>query len=106
MKDYEVKKEGPVLTITLGEELAVGNAPALMDELASYKEQGVEKVVFDATHMEYLSSSGVRVILYCKKYLSGSSNIVFVNCNEDVHDVLDLVGILPHITFENSSSAT
>lgn len=106
MKDYEVKKEGSVLTITLGEELAVGNAPALIDELASYKEQGVEKVVFDATQLEYLSSSGVRVILYCKKYLSGSSNIVLVNCNEDVHDVLDLVGILPHITFENSSSAT
>lgn len=66
----------------------------------------MEKVVFDATHLEYLSSSGVRVILYCKKYLSGSSNIVLVNCNEDVRDVLDLVGILPHITFENSSSAT
>ena len=106
MKDYEVKKEGSVLTITLGEELAVANAPALMGELASYKEQGVEKVVFDATNLQYISSSGVRVILYCKKYLSASSNIVFVNCKQDVLDVLDLVGILPHITFAHSSSAT
>jgi anti-sigma B factor antagonist len=106
MKDYEVKKEGSVLTITLGEELAVSNAPALMDELVSYKEQGVEKVVFNATDLQYLSSSGVRVILYCKKYLSANSNIVFVNCNKDVLEVLDLVGILPYITFNNSSSAT
>jgi anti-anti-sigma factor len=106
MKDYEVKKEGSMLTITLGEELAVANAPALMDELASYKEQGVEKVVFDATNLQYLSSSGVRAILYCKKYLSTSSNIVFVNCNKDVLDVFDLVGIRAYITFEYSSSAT
>ena len=38
MKDYEVKKEGSMLTITLGEELAVANAPALMDELALLQE--------------------------------------------------------------------
>ena len=106
MKDYEVKKEGAVLTITLGEELAIGNAPALMEELTSYNGQGVEKVVFDATNLTYLSSSGVRVILYCKKYLSANSNIVFINCNQDVLDVLDLVGIRPYITFVNSQSAS
>lgn len=106
MKDYEVKKEGSVLTIVLGEELAIANAPALMDELTSFNDQGVEKVIFDATNLSYLSSSGVRVILYCKKYLSTSSNIVFVNCHRDVLDVLDLVGVRPYITFVNSSSAT
>lgn len=106
MKDYEVKKEGSVLTIVLGEELAIANAPALMDELTSFNDQGVEKVIFDATNLSYLSSSGVRVILYCKKYLSASSNIVFVNCHQDVLDVLDLVGVRPYITFVNSSSAT
>jgi anti-sigma B factor antagonist len=106
MKDYEVKKEGSVLTIVLGEELAIANAPALMDELTSFNDQGVEKVIFDATNLSYLSSSGVRVILYCKKYLSASSNIVFVNCHRDVLDVLDLVGVRPYITFVNSSSAT
>ena len=103
MKDYEVKKEDSVLTIILGEELAIANAPALMDELITYNGQGVEKVVFDATNLTYLSSSGVRVILYCKKYLSANSNIVFVNCNNDVLDVLDLVGIRPYITFANTS---
>ncbi len=99
MKDYEVRKEGSVLTIILGEELTVTNAPALMDELTAYNGQGLEKVVFDATNLTYLSSSGVRVIFYCKKYLSANSNIVFVNCHEDVLNVLDIVGIRPYITF-------
>ena len=58
-------------------------------------------MVFDATNLTYLSSSGVRVILYCKKYLSNNLEIVFVNCNEDILDVLDFVGVRPYITFIN-----
>lgn len=98
-KDYEVRRDGTVLTVVLGEELAVANAPVLLEELMLYKDQDVEKLVFDATQLTYLSSSGVRVIFYCKKYLSDNLEIVFVNCNKDVLDVLDLVGIRPHITF-------
>jgi anti-sigma B factor antagonist len=98
-KDYEVRRDGPVLTVVLGEELAVANAPALLEELTLYRDQGVEKLVFDATQLTYLSSSGARVIFYCKKYLSANIEIVFVNCQKDVLDVLDLVGIRPYITF-------
>ena len=101
MRDYELTRDGTVLTIALGEELAVGNAPMLLEDLAAYKDQGVERVVFDATRLTYLSSSGVRVIFYCKKYLSDSLEVVFLNCNKDVLDVLDLVGIRPHITFRD-----
>jgi anti-anti-sigma factor len=61
--------------------------------------QRVEKVVFDATQLTYLSSSGVRVIFYCKKYLNTNLEIVFVNCHSDVLNVLDIVGIRPYITF-------
>ena len=98
-KDYEIKKEGSVLTVVLGEELSVVNAPTLTDDLIPYKDQGVEKIVFDSTKLTYLSSSGVRVILYCKKYLGVNPEIVFVNCNPDVLEVLDLVGLCPYITF-------
>ena len=54
-----------------------------------------------ATNLTYLSSSGVRVILYCKKYLSNNLEIVFINCNKDILDVLDFVGVRPYITFIN-----
>ena len=99
-KNFEVKNEGSVLTVTLGEELATANAPLLMEELAPYKDKGVKKVVFDATNLTYLSSSGVRVIIYCKQKLSVSPEIVFVNCNAEILDILDIVGIRQFITFE------
>lgn len=103
-KNYEVKREGSVLTVVLGEEQERNNSPVLTEELNLYKNQGVEKLVFDATNLTYISSSGVRVILYCKKYLSDNLEIVFVNCNKDIHKVLDLVGVLPYITLVNTAS--
>ena len=99
-KDFEVKKEGSVLTVVLGEELATANAPILMEELTTYKDQRVEKVVFDAKNLTHLTSSGVRVIIYCKQRLSVSPKIVFLECNDEILDVLDIVGLRPFITFE------
>ena len=99
-KDFEVKKEGSVLTVTLGNKLVAINAPALTDELAAYKDQDIEKVVFDATNLIILSSSGIRTIMYCKQKLGASPEIVFVNCKKMVLDVLDLVGLRPFITFK------
>ena len=98
-KDFEVRKEGSVLTVALGEELTRINSPILMEELASYKDQNVDKVVFDATKLTHLSSSGVRVIIFCKKRLSDGPEIVFVNCSKEIFDVLEIVGIVPFITF-------
>lgn len=89
-----------MLTVVLGEELTRMNAPALMDEVSAYRDQGVDKVVFDATRLDFLSSSGVRVIIYCKKYMSDNTEIVFLNCSDKILDVLDIVGIRPFITFE------
>ena len=89
-----------MLTVVLDEELTRMNAPALMDEVSAYRDQGVDKVVFDATRLNFLSSSGVRVIIYCKKYMSDNTEIVFLNCSDKILDVLDIVGIRPFITFE------
>lgn len=89
-----------MLTVVLGEELTRMNAPALMDEVSAYRDQGVDKVVFDATRLDFLSSSGVRVVIYCKKYMSDNTEIVFLNCSDKILDVLDIVGIRPFITFE------
>ena len=100
-KDYEVKKEGSVLTIVLGTSLSTQNAPALSEELAQYKDQGVEEVVFDATRLTHLTSSGVRVIIFCKQKLSSKPKIVIVNCNNEILDIFDIVGLRKFLTFEN-----
>jgi len=98
---FEVKQDGAILTIVLGEELATGNAPALMEELNKFKNQGVEKIVFDATNLTYIASSGIRVIIFAKQKLGGNPEIEFVNCAKDIYDVFEMTGIQSYITFIN-----
>ena len=99
-KNFEVKKEGNVLNVVLGNDLATANAPALTEELIKYKDQGIEKVVFDATKLAFLASSGVRVIILCKQKLGGSPEIVFLNCGKEIYEIFDITGIRSFITFE------
>ena len=102
MKDqFEVKQEGAILTIVLGEELATANAPALMDELNKYRDKGVEKVVFDATKLNYIASSGIRTIIFAKQKLGSNPAIEFVNCAKSIYDVFEMTGIQDYISFVN-----
>jgi anti-anti-sigma factor len=98
---FEVKQDGAILTIVLGGELATGNAPALMDELNKFKNQGIEKIVFDATKLTYIASSGIRVIIFAKQKLGGNPEIEFVNCAKDIYDVFEMTGIQSYINFVN-----
>ena len=98
--DFEVKKEGTVLNVVLGKDLATANSPVLTEELTKYKNQGIETVVFDATKLTYLASSGVRVVIFCKQKLGGNPEIVFVNCAKEIYDIFDITGIRSFITFE------
>ena len=98
---FEVKQDDAILTIVLGGELATANAPALMEELNKFKNQGIEKIVFDATNLTYVASSGIRVIIFAKQKLGGNPEIEFVNCAKDIYDVFEMTGIQNYITFIN-----
>ena len=98
---FDVKQEGAILTIVLGNELATANAPALMDELNNYRDKGIEKVVFDATNLTYIASSGIRTIIFAKQKLGSNPAIEFVNCAKDIYDVFEMTGIQDYISFVN-----
>lgn len=101
-RNFELSRDGSVLTIVLGENLSAVNSPLLTEDLAPYVNQGIEKVIFDATNLTYISSGGIRVIFFCKKSLSEKDvEIVFLNTSNDILEVFDLVGIQPFITFVN-----
>ena len=98
---FNLTQEGAILTIALGDELATSNAPALMDELNKFRGKGVEKVVFDATNLKYIASSGIRTIIFAKQKLGGNPAIEFVNCAKDIYNVFEMTGLQDHINFVN-----
>ena len=98
---FEVKKEGTTLNVVLCDQLSTANAPALMDELNKFKDQGLEKIVFDATKLTYIASSGIRAIIFAKQKLGGNPEIEFLNCNNEIYSVFEMTGLQNYITFLN-----
>ena len=96
---FEVKQDGTVLNIVLNGQLATANAPALMEELNKYKNQGVTKVSFDATNLTYIASSGIRVVIFATQKLGGNPEIEFINCNQEITGVFEMTGIKEYINF-------
>lgn len=94
-----MSKNGTVLIITLGRSLNTANAPALQDELAKFTGETIEKVVFDASELLALSSSGLRVVYFAKQRLGNKPEIIFVNCAKEIYDTLKLIGLTSAVKF-------
>ena len=97
--DFKVSKNGTALIITLGRSLVTTNAPELQEELASFVGETIEKVVFDASELMTLSSSGLRVVYFAKQRLGNKPEIVFVNCAKEIYNTLKIIGLAPSIKF-------
>ncbi len=93
--------DGTTLTVILGDELAKVNAPAMMKLLSSYHGQDIRKVVFDATELVFISSAGIRCIIYAKRELGKDPEIVFENCANEIYEVFETTGLSRFISFVN-----
>lgn len=98
---FTVTKNGTALIIELGNSLNTANAPALQEELAKYVGQTIEKVVYDASELLTLSSSGLRTVYYAKQRLGNKPEIVFVNCAKEIYNTLKMIGLTSSIKFVN-----
>ena len=97
--DFKVTLNGTALLIELGSSLNTTNAPTLQDELAKFMGEAIEKVVFDASELLSLSSSGLRVIYFAKQRLGNKPEIVFVNCAKEIYNTLKMIGLASSIKF-------
>lgn len=96
---FEVKKEGTSLMVKVVKDLTINNAPALLEEMSKYAGQGIEKVIFDATGLFFVTSAGLRVVFYAYQKLGEKVDVTFVNCPEEIRTVLDHVGLATVVHF-------
>jgi anti-anti-sigma factor len=66
---------------------------------------GSEKVVFDFSKTDYISSAGLRVVLVAAKKVRGGGAIALCNANEQVGEVLEISGFLDIIQHYGSLQA-
>ena len=97
----EIKKEknGNSLTVFVNGRLDTTTAPQLESELKQ-SFNGVEKLVFDFSELEYLSSAGLRVLLSTQKVMNKQGEMIVKNVNETIKEIFEVTGFTDILTIE------
>lgn len=88
------KRDGNNLTVKLSGKLNTNSANAAKNEILSMLD-GVSNAVFDLDGLEYISSSGLRILIAAmKKIRSQGGSMTLKNIGEQVREVLDMTGFV------------
>ena len=90
-------KVGNETRVTLSGKLDFARAPKLMDELAKLKGSDISSIVFECKELTYISSSGIRVIIFARQKIAPKMKIIMEDVCEDVQEILDMCGITDFI---------
>ncbi len=93
------KQTGTELTVALRGRLDTTTAPQLELELQNSL-QGVESLIFDFSALEYISSAGLRVLLYAQKVMNRQGKMVVRGANDMIREVFDITGFVDILTIE------
>ena len=79
-------------TYKLGEELDSFNHEQVQKEILTILEKGCDAVL-DMTDCKYISSTGLRVLLYSKKVAASNGLKLYLKgVSEEVKDIMDVTG--------------
>ncbi len=92
-------RDGDELTLVLTGRLDTSTAPDLELELKSVL-GGLKSLVIDMEKLDYVSSAGLRVLLYAQKEMNRQGKMTVRHVNEMVMEVFDITGFTEILTIE------
>lgn len=97
----EIKKtkNGNELSIAVNGRLDTTTAPMLEAELKQ-SIGGIEKLTFDFSALEYLSSAGLRVLLSAQKVMNRQGKMIIKNVNDTIAEIFEVTGFTDILTIE------
>ncbi len=93
MDNKFIERSGEITKIVLKGKLDAVNAPALMEELKSLIGQNINKIVFYADELEYISSAGLRTIIFAKQKIGKDTEVYMIGAQDAVSDVVKMSGL-------------
>lgn len=93
MSDKFVVQSGEITKVNLSGKLDALRAPQLMEELKSLIGQPVGRIVFYAQDLEYISSAGLRAIIFAKQKLGADTEVYMIGAQDTVIDVIKMSGL-------------
>lgn len=98
--NIEKKQDGKEITLLLSGRLDTTTAPQLEMKIQESLE-GTEMLILDFADLEYLSSSGLRVLLSAHKAICKQGGEMKIrHVNEVIHDVFLITGFLDVLNIE------
>ena len=91
------KKENKTLTVFISGRVDTKTAPELLEFLQGAM-PGVEELILDLAEAEYVSSAGLRVILYAQKTMTSQGSMKVINVNSDIMETFELTGFSDILT--------
>ena len=93
------QQNGTTLEIALEGRLDTTTAPELEKELKQSM-NSVEALILDFSKVEYISSAGLRVLLYAHRCLCNKGGMKVIHVNEIVNEVFEVTGFADMLTIE------
>lgn len=90
---------GNELLIALEGRLDTTTSPKLETEIKQ-SVSGVTNLIIDMAALEYISSSGLRVLLSTQKVMNKQGNMIIKNVNETIMEVFEITGFVDILTIE------
>lgn len=85
------------LTVVLNGRLDTITAPELEAELRSDID-GITLLTFDLTDLEYISSAGLRVLMWAQRIMNSQGKMKVCHVNETVEEIFDITGFSEILT--------
>jgi anti-anti-sigma factor len=94
-----VSNEGDVYTIAITGRIDTISAPELEEEFNRI-EPKAEKVIFDMTGVDYISSAGMRMIVAVHRKMASKGGLVLRGLKKNVRAIINLTGFSKVLTIE------
>ena len=90
---YTFDVKDTIAKIELIGRLDANNAQGFQDELKKLTSQKIDRIIFFAAQLEYISSAGLRAIIFAKQKIGAHANVYLIGASEAVVSVIKMSGL-------------
>jgi anti-anti-sigma factor len=99
---YSVSCENDIVKCELAGKLDATDAQGLQTELKKFAGQKIAKLIFFAKDLEYISSAGLRVIIFAKQKIGVDAQLFLIGAQEPILKVIKMSGLDNFMTIQDT----
>lgn len=96
-----IEEQGKIAIVTLKGRLETSESEEVQEKMTSLYEKNLERIIIDCKDLEYIASSGLRILfLLLRKMKPKGTDVVIRNCSDLLKTVFDSTGFSLLFMFE------